>query len=367
MALQGKGFFTWQIPRCEGGNVNALTTQAKTANLSHVLVKIANGILTYNVDQATGVDHAMKLTQALHSQGIQVWGWHYVYGNNPQGEANIAIQRIQQLGVDGYVIDAEAEYKEPGKAAAAKAFMSRLRAALPNLPIALSSYRYPSYHPQLPWKEFLDGCTYNMPQVYWMQAHNAGEQLRRTVLEFQSLTPYRPIIPTGAAFIEHGWQPKVGEVLDFLQTAQSLNLSAANFWEWSDARGPNLPGIWEAIRDYSWGQAAAPQDFSQTFIDALNTHDPAQVVKLYTSTAVHVNAARTIQGLEAIQTWYTSLLTQILPSATFTLTGFSGSGASRHLTWTAISSQGNVLNGNDTLGLMNNQIAYHYTFFTVTK
>ncbi|RPI35175.1 MAG: hypothetical protein EHM70_00445 [Chloroflexota bacterium] len=366
MSLQGKGFFTWKVANCEAGNTTAIASLAKAANLTHILVKIANGSATYNVDPTSGVDLAQRLVQALHAVGIQAYGWHYVYGDSPISEANIAIQRILQLGVDGYIIDAEAEYKKPGKKEAAKKFMNQLRLTLPNLPIGLSSYRYPSYHPELPWREFLEKCDFNMPQVYWMQAHNPGEQLNRCVREFQAMTPYRPIIPTGAAFREHGWQPTAAEVLEFLQTAKRLNLAGANFWEWSDARSGKLPGLWEQIRDFSWTQAPAPQDITERLIAAYNTHDPVQVANLYTPTAVHVTSARTIQGTESIRSWYNTIFNQILPNATFKLTSYSGTGPSRHFTWTAASGRGSVQNGNDTLGLVNDKIAYHYSFFTTT-
>lgn len=366
MSLQGKGFFTWKLVNVEKGNPNAIVSLAKEANLTHVLVKIANGSLPYNIDSTTGVDYAMLVTQALHANGIQVWGWHYVYGDNPVSEANRAIQRIHQLRVDGFVIDAEAEYKRPGMREAAKRFMGMLRASLPNLPMALSTYRYPSYHPELPWREFLEACDYSMPQVYWMQAHNPEQQLQRCVREYQAMIPYRPIVPTGAAFREHGWQPTVSEVIEFLQTAQSLNLSAVNFWEWSDARSGRLPGVWEAIRDYPWSGLPIVKDIAERYVAALNTRDINKMAELYAPMAVHVTSARTIQGIDAICAWYTTLFNQILPNATFTLTGFSGTGSSRHLTWTAVSSQGKVHNGNDTLGLSDGKIVYHYSFFTTT-
>jgi hypothetical protein len=353
------------VPSCENGDVEAIASQAKSAGLTHVLVKIANGISAYNIDLTTGIDYAMLLTHALHARQIKVWGWHYCYGNNPAGEATKAIQRINQLGVDGYVIDAEAEYKQPGKREAAKKFMTRLRSALPDFPIALSSYRFPSYHPELPWREFLEKCDINMPQVYWMKATNAGEQLTQCLRQFQAMTPRRPIIPTGSAFREHGWQPTTGEVLDFLRAAKSHNLSAVNFWEWSDARSGNLPGIWEAIRDFSWSGTSPQKDICERLFDAYQTHDPNQVGGLYHPTAVHITSARTIQGTEAICSWYSALFTQILPNARFTLTGFGGTGSSRHLNWTAVSSLGKVLNGDDTLGLAGDKIAYHFSSFTV--
>ncbi len=109
-----------------------------------------------------------------------------------------------------------------------------------------------------------------------------------------------------------------------------------------------------------------PRDICEKYMVALNSRDPNQIANLYIPTAVHITSASTIQGLDAIRTWYTTLFNQILPNPTFTLTGFSGSGSSRHFTWTATSSLGRVQNGNDTFGLINDKIAYHYTFFTTT-
>ncbi len=204
MAIEGKGFFTWKIQNCEGGNYEAIADLAKQANLTHVLIKIADGAYSQNI-AANGEDMALHLAQALRTRGIKVLGWHYIYGNDPTGEANKAIQRIRQINVDMYVIDAESEFKLPGKAQAAANFMNQMRAAFPALPMALSSFRWPSLHPEFPWKEFLAKVDVNMPQVYWMQAHNPGAQLQRSVREFQAMSIVRPIIPTGAAFIESGW------------------------------------------------------------------------------------------------------------------------------------------------------------------
>ena len=103
------------------------------------------------------------------------------------------------------------------------------------------------------------------------------------------------------------------------------------------------------------------------YIDSLNTGNVETVVSLYNPSAVHINAARTAAGIDALRAWYTTVFNQYLPGAKFKLTGFSGTGASRHFTWTATSSRGKVENGNDTLGLANNKIAYHYTFFTVSN
>lgn len=362
MPINGKGFFTWMLPRCEGGDPYAIANVAKQAGLEYVLIKVADTVSSYNI--YNGVDVVPPVVHQLKAQGIQAWGWHYIKGNNPIGEANKAIERVTQLELDGYVVNAEIEYKEPNKRAAATTFMQRLRAGLPNTPVALSSYRYPSYHPQLPWREFLERCDFNMPQIYWMHATNAGAQLRRSVREFEAMSPSRPIIPTGAAFKEWGWLPNVNQVVDFLQTAESLNLKSVNFYSWDHAR-TYLLGIWEAIKHYSWPGDVDPNEITSLYINALNSLNPEKVVELYNPRAVYITSERTIHGLKSLHSWFKTFFNQLLPNATFKLTNFIGTGSFRYFTWTATSNNGSVQNGSDTIGLHDDKIAYHYSFFSV--
>lgn len=230
--LSGKGMYIWQLNAAEMGQAYQIARDAKAAGFSHVLVKIANGTYTFNV--VNGVDLAMLLAVEMKRVGIQVWGWHYVYGYDPVGEAAIAVKRVNELGLDGYVVDAEGEYKSSGSTRA-REFMQRVRSGLGNLPIALSSYRYPSLHPEFPWGAFLEFVDINMPQVYWMQAHNPAAQLANCVSEFKALSG-RPIIPTGAAFHEAGWQATAEEIYSFWNAVKTLGLTGGNFWEWANAK-----------------------------------------------------------------------------------------------------------------------------------
>ena len=241
--------------------------------------------------------------------------------------------------------------------------MDRLRAAYPSLPMALCSYRFPSYHPQFPWTEFLSRCDLNMPQVYWLLAHNPAEQLTRSVNEFRSMTPHRPIFPVGSAYKGGSWEATPDDVVVFLDTAKSLNLNGASFWEWSNCR-KYIPEVWNAIAGYTWSESSLLQDIVDKLFAALNDHNLDRLTNFYTPTAVHVNSARTVQGTPAIRAWYQSLFNQLLPEARFTLTSNTGTGSSRHLSWTATSSAGDVVDGNDTLALVEGKIAYHFTFFT---
>ena len=356
--IQGKGYFIWQIARTEGGNISAIANLATQSGYSHVLLKIADGDSPYNITTA-GVDLALQLTQALHERNILSLGWHYVYGYNPVGEADIALQRIQQTGVDGYVIDAEAQYKGPGKDVAARTFFARLRQSLPTFPFYLSSYRYPSYHPTFPWQAFLDNVDYNMPQVYWLEAHNPGDQLIRCLSEFQAFIPFRPIIPTGAAFLYADWQPSIAEVEEFMRVAQNLNLSGANFWEWYHTR-TYLPAIWDAIAAYPWDPGGSNLDIVDQYIAALNSRDLARLIALYHPSAALVTHQRSIQGPQAIQAWFAEFFTHFTPDTFFSLVTTGGTLGSRHFTWQASSPTLHVT-GSDTFGLVDKKIAYHFT------
>jgi hypothetical protein len=364
--LTGKGMFIWKIQNCHNGSVSEITRKAVSAKYSHVLIKIANGIYSYNYDWEKKIDLVPPLSAALKSEGIQVWGWHYLFGDQPGQEAQKAISRIRELGVDGYVLDAEGHYK--GKYTAAATFMTQLTASIKDIPIALSSYRYPSYHPQLPWDEFLKKVDLNMPQVYWMFANNPGAQLKQSIAEFQNMKYTPPIFPTGASFTEYGWTPTISEIQEFMRKTKELKLSGFNFWEWGNLHNYLPADYFRTIRDFEWDSGPAPpKDIAELFIEALNTRNPDQMKALYRADAVHITNQRTVQGQELIKSWFNTVFNTILPGGIFTLAGFSGAGSTRQITWTASSSAGNVKNGSDTLGLIDGKIAYHFSDFTVTK
>ncbi len=369
MVLQGKGFYIWRIKDCERGNAIDISSVAQAAGLSHVLIKVADGAYTYNYDRNQRLDLVPPVANALRSMGIQVWGWQYVYGDYPSNEASIAVQRVNDLHLDGFVVDVEDQYEDPSKKTAAKTYMRELRSGIGNnIPIALSSYRFPSLHP-IPWNEFLEKCDINMPQVYWMGAHNPGSQLTRTLHEFENMTYQRPIIPTGAAYMERGWAPTLQDIQEFLISAKSANLTAANFWEWRNCREVLMPNhqIWNVIANFEWsGGSNPPQDITGQLIEALNSRNTNVLADLYADRAVHVTSDRTIIGRDKILSWYHTFFNQHLPNGIFFLSGYSGTGNSRHLTWTAQSTAGKVNDGNDTLGLINDKITYHYTYFTVS-
>lgn len=370
--LQGKGFYLWNIPNCEKGDVKQIASLARQAGLTHLLIKVADRYYPHNVSSDGSIDFVPPLADALREAGIQVWGWQYVYGFEPGPEARMANQRIEQLHLDGFVIDAEEQYKLPGREQAARRYLGDLRSRFPDLPLGLSSYRFPTLHPQLPWKAFLEHVDFNMPQVYWEKAHNPADQLARTLREFRNIGPLRPVFPTGAAYKGGGWRPTPADTREFLKAVDGAGLKGCNFWGWEFCRR-DLPELWDVIAGHGQPEPAPPPapapdvDIAQAYMEALNSHQVEQVLAFYNPVALHIQEGKIIQGAPALREWFARLFTEILPDARFIPQGYSGANQNRHINWKAVTRRGVVKDGTDTLGLFAGKILYQITSFHVTR
>ena len=384
---QGKGIFLWQILRVAGGDAYQIAKMAAAAQLTHVVIKVADGKYSYNY--SGGADLVPPVVAELRARGIQPWGWQYVYGSDPLAEAKKAVERVKQFNLTGFVVNAEGQFKPAGMDKVARTYMKELRRGLPSLPIALSSYRYPSVHPDFPFKAFLDFCDFNMPQVYWLAATNPAQQLVRCVNEFQVLKPGQPIVPTGSAFAWGSWTATPEQISEFLSKARQLNLPGANFWEFATAKDSQYHGLWKAIKRFDWatGDPGAPvtppkedpdaePDPTQPgiitrYLDALNSGDASQATVLYEKNVSElIYAEQVYKGRMGIFSYYYNLFKNILPGGKFKLLNWGGSGNPYTVEWSASSSNGNVQRGKDSLSMSSespNLILRHATAFSVAK
>lgn len=237
--LTGMGLYLWIIYRIEGGKQGKppaperIAERAAEMGLTHVLIKVADAKWPYNVHQ--GIDLVPPLVSEFHKRGIQAWGWQYIYGLEPSAEATASVKRVTELKLDGFVVNAEIEFREHGMDRAARQYMAGLRAGVGMTPIGFSSFRFPTKHRPLPFEAFLEKSDINMPQVYWVGADNPEAQLARSIAEYKALGWTGQTFPTGAAYKERGWQPTLDQVQRFLDACVAQGLDGANFWEWLHA------------------------------------------------------------------------------------------------------------------------------------
>src|SRR4029077_19768772 len=118
-----------------------------------------------------------QLVNTLHQGGLKVCAWAFAHGDDPSGEAAVAVQAIHS-GADCFVIDAEGEYERiADKYQNAETYLTAIHSdpqVGPNYPLGLSSFPYVDSHPGFPFSTFLGpgGAQFNLPQVYW---HSIGD------------------------------------------------------------------------------------------------------------------------------------------------------------------------------------------------
>lgn len=240
------GMFCWQIKNLPPPA--QLVKICHDYHISKVCVKIQNGLNRYNqVGQDgkwTGNDDYFKGSwiATLEAGDIEVHGWAFLYTlpTSPGAQAGISGERVQKLGIRSLKLDIEEDggggwKTSPYRKQSAVTYMTQVRGAgVPlSYPLGMCSYRRPDLHPQVPWTQFLltEDLDHNAQQCYWAGAHNPGEQVLKSVLEYDEIRVL-PQEPVGAMYGEGGWAPTKEDITEFMVTARD-RLSIGTVWFWS--------------------------------------------------------------------------------------------------------------------------------------
>jgi hypothetical protein len=188
----GAGVWIWRLERSERGDLAAIAARARAAAIQTVFVKSADG--TDDWAQFTP-----GLVQFLHAQGLRVCAWQYVYGRQPEIEAQLGAAAAAE-GADCLVVDAETQYE--GRYAQAQRYITTLRGLVgAGYPVGLTSFPYVDYHGRLPYSVFLGpgGAQANLPQVYWQDIGGTPDAVSAHTLAVNRVFGV-PIAPLGQAY-----------------------------------------------------------------------------------------------------------------------------------------------------------------------
>jgi Putative peptidoglycan binding domain len=230
-AFDGSGMWIWYVSKSSGGDAQAIVTQAQQHGVSTVFVKSSDGTTAWS-------QFSSQLIAALKGAGLKVCAWQYVYGDQPEAEAQLGAQAVA-LGADCLVIDAESEYE--GRYAQAQRYITALRQAIgPAYPVGLTSFPYVDYHPALPYSVFLGpgAAQFNLPQIYWKEIGGGLDAVLDHAYRFNRIYG-RPIDPLGQLYDA----PSSDEVLRYRELAAAEGSAGVSWWDWQDAQ----PAGWDAI------------------------------------------------------------------------------------------------------------------------
>jgi Putative peptidoglycan binding domain len=221
--LAGNGMWIWYLNRSSHGRLGAIAKKAHAHDVDTVLIKSGDG--THYWNQFTS-----SVVSGLHSRGLNVCAWQFLYGTNPTAEAQVGAAAVSR-GADCLVLDVEGQYE--GRYPQASTYMSTLRSLIgADYPLALASFPYVDYHPALPYSVFLGpgGAQYNVPQLYWKDIGTTVDTGYIHTWVWNRVYG-RPIDPLGQVYS----RPKAGQIRRFRALAMSHGFEGVSWWDWQEA------------------------------------------------------------------------------------------------------------------------------------
>jgi hypothetical protein len=229
--FNGRGMWIWYVSRSNGGSLSSIIATARRYGISTLTIKAGDGAVAWSQ-----FNHSLVST--LHSAGLHVCAWQYVYGNYPLVEARVGAAAVK-AGADCLVIDAEVEYE--GKYVAAQTYMTALRPLVgSNFPVALAGFPYVDYHPGFPYSVFLGpgGAQYNTPQMYWRDIGTSVDSVYAHTYEYNRVYG-RTIAPLGQVYEN----PPASAILRFRMVSRSYGAPGVSWWDWEEASSTG----WRAV------------------------------------------------------------------------------------------------------------------------
>lgn len=293
-----KGMWIWQIWTLENGSLDSIISRLKSSGVTWVAVKLGDSNSLWDspgnttlYPWAQNYGGFANVITMFHDNGIKVYGWQYIYGTNEWGgggsEAGVTNEILDIPGIDGFIIDAEAQFEGSGMTAVAAQYISAVRSAHPDSYIALTSFARVSGFP-IPWTTFLAGCNANMPQAYWAlrptsvsaefaAMKSAFETAEETWINQGDIDAIKPIVPIGCENSqgESSYQMHYGDIQQFADLCQGSGYVGMSLWDYTGMDTMN----W---RDYSnsWTKSVPAPSITGTspaVADSFPAYDSVEV------------------------------------------------------------------------------------------
>jgi hypothetical protein len=183
------------------------------------------------------------LERLCKEQGVKVQLWDFPYLQYPQGSADAVNESIARWNPTDVDLDVEGRYAKnyPYNTGAFLRGLGRVKVRF-----WLQSYRRPDLHREIRWEKWLkykdETGKYIIhglaPQAYPIWSEDWPADFKRMIDEYMKILepigrvdmPWLPTLPT---FSEHGWTPKVDDLIhgcDYLKERLGDRLVGFNFW-----------------------------------------------------------------------------------------------------------------------------------------
>ena len=258
-----------------GGNVESVTNVTslmkyyRKTGFDFISVKAGTGGDIFPT--AANPQFTRELVHAAHKAGLKIFGYSRSDGKDVPAEVALAAT-VYELGADGFIIDAEAEWEssrlgDKGPELAVQLCTS-IKKRYPNKFLGHSPMPIISKHSSFPYKEFGLYCDAVLPQAYWT---SIGVSPKRMVewmdeewrtwqasLKGDDRRAIKPLAP-----VAQGWSPSASktlsgkEIVEFVdalnedkQPASITGYKSVSYWR-SDL---HTQSMWHGIRHAKIGE-----------------------------------------------------------------------------------------------------------------
>jgi hypothetical protein len=227
----------WNVPAVEK-DPGKFAKLIADNGFERVSLKAANGNAVQKVSRWSpwplwGENVKVELVEALKESGIKVDFWHFVFGNDPAGELDVAIYQCRRFQPDAYIWNAEGKFDGQTNAVGNARMLGKgFEQALPHIPQGLCWWALPKspttgreWHPIKVARAFLETVEYGMPMMYWQgkTPDLAVDYLHKSLTIWRSFTS-RPVVPIGRAFNGTGGEANGPSIMAFGEEVYELRI-----------------------------------------------------------------------------------------------------------------------------------------------
>jgi len=255
MTQHPNGAWIWRLSKQHPDYLN----QLKQVKCQRVYLKAFDGRSRsmFWKDQCTP-----EIIKRFNESGIEVYGWGYHYGTSEDIVDQIdAVRQAMDCGLNGYVLDLEKEVEDVRTHNPVKILLQALRPYIEAGTLGYTSFGYPRYHPNIPWRLLDDLCDFAMPQMYFEKWTSNPDKYKEWVegalKSHNDLGLKKPILPIWGSESDTS-NPSTAAVLqDYLNRYQGSAIwRLPNSGERGEAWNLNYSGV-EVIPDQRFEQQQA--------------------------------------------------------------------------------------------------------------
>jgi len=126
----------------------------------------------------------------LHSHGIKVFGWSFVYGSPEWNSGKTEFwcaEKIINSGVDGFIINAEIHLEFiPNPVSYVHEYFEKIESYAPDIFLAHTSFAEVVKHLRFPYSTFARYCDVFMPQNYWVDRDGSCDEFIKPSTEVET-------------------------------------------------------------------------------------------------------------------------------------------------------------------------------------